>query len=179
MEMAIMASKRSTCDRLYVGAVIVKNKSVLSTGYNGSVVGMPHCSGPAKYTECSYCGKIMEWTEDNEDTMQYMFSCPECDKLGTLQVKTSVGHMMDELNHCTRTVHAEQNALVQAAKNGVAVNGASIYVTHTPCWTCFKMIVNAGIKKIYYNKLYRDKTVFLVAEEAGIEMIEIKLGGID
>lgn len=176
MQMAVYASKRSTCDRLFVGAVIVKDKVILSTGYNGSIRGMPHCSGPAKYTECEECGYIFEWTEDNADVMKSMIWCSECDKLGTLKVKTSVGHMMIN-NGCQRTVHAEMNALVQAAKKGIAVDGATIYITHSPCWTCFKMIANAGIKEICYNKLYRDDTVFSVAEEANIKMTQICLEG--
>ncbi len=176
MQMAVIASKRSTCDRLYVGAVIVKDKTVLTTGYNGSIRGMPHCSGPERYFECSYCGNIIEVDLEDDTDIYHYIGCNKCNKLGTYVEKFSVGHMMVNKG-CQRTVHAECNALVQAAKNGVAVDGASIYVTHTPCWNCFKMIANAGIKEIFYNKLYRDTTVFEVAKDCNIKITEVKLEG--
>jgi dCMP deaminase len=176
MKMAILASTRGTCDRKYVGAVIVKDNNCIATGYNGSIIGQPHCSGPKKYTECSNCGHIMEWTSDNEDEMRTMFSCPKCNLLSTLKIKESAGHTMVN-GGCQRTVHAECNALVQAAKRGVSVDGAEIFVTCSPCWNCFKMIANAGIKTIYYNELYREQTVFEVAGEVGISLIQVKLDG--
>ena len=99
MNIAREVSTRSTCDRKFVGAVIVRDKSILATGYNGSIRGLPHC--------------------DEE------------------------GHLMED-GHCVRTVHAEANAIVQAARNGVRVEGAHIYVTASPCWGCFRLIANAG-----------------------------------
>jgi len=128
MMIAIQAAARSTCDRKHVGAVIVRDKSILSTGYNGSVRGMPHCD--------------------------------------------DVGHMMDS-GHCVATVHAEANAIIQAAKNGVAIDGADIYVTASPCWPCFKLIANSGIKRVYYLEFYRDQHVLDVAQQAGIELIKV------
>ena len=106
-----MVSSRSTCDRKFVGAVIVRDKTILSTGYNGSIRGMPHC--------------------------------------------TEVGHMMED-GHCVATIHAESNAILQAAKNGVSIDGATIYVTASPCWNCFKQIANAGIRRIVFGEFYRD-----------------------
>ena len=111
MNIAQEVSTRSTCGRKHVGAVIVRNKTILSTGYNGSIKGLPHC-----------------------------------DEVGC--------EMVD--GHCIRTTHAEANAIVQAAKNGVKVDGSEIYVTASPCYNCFKLIANAGIKIIYYHELYRD-----------------------
>ena len=99
MNIARVVSSRSTCDRKFVGAVIVRDKTILSTGYNGSIRGMPHCS--------------------------------------------EVGHMMED-NHCVATIHAESNAILQAAKNGVSIDGSSIYVTASPCWNCFKQVTNSG-----------------------------------
>ena len=93
MNIARVVASRSTCDRKFVGAVIVRDKTILSTGYNGSIRGMPHCA--------------------------------------------EVGHMMED-GHCVATIHAESNAIIQAAKNGVSIDGASIYVTASPCWNCFK-----------------------------------------
>ncbi|MEN8164344.1 MAG: cytidine/deoxycytidylate deaminase family protein [Acidobacteriota bacterium] len=125
MNLAVQAATRSTCPRKHVGAVIVRDKSILSTGYNGSIRGADHC--------------------------------------------TDVGCLM-EAGHCVRTVHAEANALVQAASHGVRLEGAEIYVTASPCFDCFKLIANAGIRTIYYGEFYRDERVLAFAEELGITM---------
>lgn len=110
MGFAEAASKRASCDRLHVGAVIVVNKQVVATGYNGSIAGMPHCMDVG------------------------------CD-------------MVD--GHCVRVIHAEMNALAQAARHGVRVDGATIYSTASPCWACFRVLVNAGIKRFVYGMAYR------------------------
>ena len=128
MNIAKEVATRSTCDRKHVGAVIVRDKTILSTGYNGSIRGMPHCD--------------------------------------------DVGHMMED-GHCVATIHAETNAILQAAKNGVMINNAEIFITASPCWPCFKMLANAGIKKIYYGEFYRDERIFDVAKRISIEMIHI------
>ena len=128
MDIAQVVASRSTCHRKYVGAVIVGNRTILSTGYNGSIRGMPHC--------------------------------------------TEVGHMM-EAGHCVATIHAEANAIIQAAKNGVTIDGATIYVTASPCWNCFKTIANAGIQRICYAEFYRDQRIFGVAETLGIELVHL------
>lgn len=128
MNIAREVATRSTCDRKHVGAVIVRDKTILSTGYNGSVRGLPHC---------------------DED-----------------------GHMMED-GHCVRTIHAEANAIIQAAKNGTAIDGASIYVTASPCWPCFKTIANAGIRRIVFKEFYRDQRIFDVSKALGIELVEL------
>ncbi len=130
MSIAKQVASRSTCDRKFVGAVIVRDKTILSTGYNGSIRGMPHC--------------------DESD------------------------HMMDN-DHCVATIHAEANAILQAAKNGVCIDNAEIYITASPCWSCFKMMANAGIKKIYYGEFYRDERIFETAKKIGIELVHLKL----
>jgi dCMP deaminase len=130
MQIAVQVATRSTCDRKHVGAVIVRDKTILSTGYNGSVRGMPHCD--------------------------------------------DVGHIMED-GHCVATVHAEANAIIQAAKNGTSIDGADIYVTASPCWNCFKLIANSGIKRVFYMEFYRDERVLEVAEMAGIEMKQVNL----
>jgi len=129
MKIADDVSTRSTCDRKFVGAVIVRDKMILSTGYNGSIRGLPHCD--------------------------------------------EVGHEMEN-GHCVRTVHAEANAIVQAAKNGVRIGDSDIYVTASPCYNCFKLIANAGIKRIFYGELYRDERIKNHAKEAGIELIHLQ-----
>ena len=128
MNIAQVVATRSTCPRKYVGAVIVRNRTILSTGYNGSIRGMPHCS--------------------------------------------DVGHMMED-NHCVATIHAEANAIIQAARNGVMIEGADVYVTASPCWNCFKQIANAGVKRIVYGEFYRDNRIFDVAQHIGIELLHL------
>ena len=130
MQIAMQVATRSTCDRKHVGAVIVRDKAILSTGYNGSVRGMPHCD--------------------------------------------DVGHIMED-GHCIATVHAEANAIIQAARNGVRIDGADIYVTASPCWNCFKLIANSGIKRVFYFEFYRDERVLEVAASAGIEMRQVEI----
>ena len=129
MNIANEVATRSTCDRKYVGAVIVREKTILSTGYNGSIKGLPHCD--------------------------------------------EAGHEMVD-GHCVRTTHAEANAIVQAAKNGVEINQSEIYVTASPCYNCFKLIANAGIKKIYYDEFYREDRILEHAKEAGIDLISLE-----
>src|SRR6267143_3201319 len=128
MNIARQAATRSTCDRKHVGAVIVRDKTILSTGYNGSIRGMPHCD--------------------------------------------EVGHDI-EAGHCVATIHAEANAILQAAKNGVNINGAEIYTTASPCWSCFKLIANAGLRTIYYGEFYRDRKSLQVARRVGIDLIDL------
>jgi dCMP deaminase len=127
MNIAREVATRSTCDRKFVGAVVVRDRSILATGYNGSIRGLPHC--------------------DEE------------------------GHLMEE-GHCVRTVHAEANAIVQAAKSGVRIEGAGIYVTASPCWGCFRLIANAGINRIVFGEFYRDNKIFEFSQKLGIELVD-------
>ena len=129
MNIARVVATRSTCPRKSVGAVIVRDRRILSTGYNGSIRHMPHC--------------------------------------------TDVGCDMVD-GHCVATVHAEANAIIQAARNGVCIDGADIYVTASPCWNCFKLIANSGIKRIFYGEFYRDEKSLKVAAHCGIELISLE-----
>jgi dCMP deaminase len=128
MNIARQVATRSTCDRKHVGAVIVRDRTILSTGYNGSIRGMPHCD--------------------------------------------DVGHDLDH-GHCVATVHAEANAILQAAKNGSMIDAAEIYTTASPCWNCFKLIANAGIRTIYYGEFYRDTKSLAIAKQLGIALIDL------
>lgn len=109
---------RATCDRGRSGAVIVKNKQILATGYVGSPKGLAHCD---------------EIGHEYKDTIH------------------ADGHVS---KHCVRTAHAEQNAICQAAKNGVSIDGATVYCQMTPCYVCAKMIINAGIERVVVLKDY-------------------------
>lgn len=133
MSIAQVVATRSTCPRKFVGCVIVRNRTILSTGYNGSIRGMPHCS--------------------------------------------DVGHMMEE-NHCVATIHAEANAIIQAARNGVNIDGATLYVTASPCWNCFKQLANAGIVRVVYGEFYRDERSLTIATQIGLELVHVPLPGV-
>ena len=135
MEIADLVRTRSTCVRRQVGAVIVKDKRILATGYNGAPIGCKHCTD-----------------------------------IGCMREKLSIPS--GERHELCRAIHAEQNAIVQAAHSGVAIDGAVIYVTHQPCVLCAKMIINAGIKKIIFKGEYPDKLSVEMLNEAGIEMIK-------
>lgn len=128
MSIAREVAKRGTCDRKRVGAVIVHDRNILATGYNGSIRGLPHCD--------------------------------------------DVGH--DLVNgHCVRTIHAETNAIVQAARRGISIDGAEIYITASPCWDCFKLIANAGIRCIVFGEFYRDDRIFAAAQAASIGLFDM------
>ncbi len=128
MGIGLQVATRATCDRKHVGAVIVRDRSILATGYNGSIRGLEHCD--------------------------------------------QVGHMIED-GHCVRTIHAEANAIAQAAHNGVRIEGATIYVTASPCWACFRLIANAGLMKIVFGEFYRDQRIFEFAERLGIELVKL------
>ncbi len=128
MNIAREVATRSTCERKHVGAVIVRDKCILATGYNGSIKGLPHCD--------------------------------------------DVGHLMED-GHCVRTVHAEANAIVQAARNGNRIDASGIYVTASPCWSCFRLIANAGITRIVFGEFYRDAKVFEMSQALGIELVDL------
>lgn len=127
MDIAKEVSTRATCDRKHVGCVIVKNKYIIATGYNGSVSGLPHCD--------------------------------------------EVGHMMVS-GHCERTSHAEANAIAQAAKHGVSTDGSTAYITASPCWSCFKLLASAGIKRIVFGEFYRDERIYEAAQMLSIELVD-------
>lgn len=135
MEITDKVATRSTCSRRQVGAIIVLQNRILTTGYNGAPSGLAHC--------------------------------------------IDVGCMRDKLNipsgqrqELCRGIHAEQNALIQAARFGIALEGATIYVTNQPCITCAKLIINSGIIKVVYNKPYPDEYAMEFFNEAKIEVIQ-------
>jgi len=132
MSIAEMAATRATCPRKSVGAVIVRDRSILSTGFNGSVRGLPHC--------------------------------------------TEEGCMMED-NHCVRVIHAEVNAILQAAKNGVRIEDATIYTTASPCWNCFKSCINAGIQTFVFKEFYRDERIFRIAEQLRVKLLQLQADG--
>ena len=118
MEIARSVASRATCDRGRSGAVLVKDKMILSTGYVGAPMGLEHCDE---------AGHLMKTVFDED------------------------GH---EKQHCIRTTHAEQNAIVQAARHGVPIEGATIYCKMEPCLDCAKMIINSGIVRVVCEKKY-------------------------
>ena len=129
MEMAQVASKRSTCMRRSVGAVIVKDKRLLATGYNGTPRGMAHC-----------------------------------EEVGCLRTKLNVPS--GKMHELCSGIHAEQNAVIQAAVHGVSVDGGTLYCTHQPCVVCTKILINAGIRRIVYANPYPDELAENMMKEA-------------
>jgi dCMP deaminase len=127
-------ASRATCIRRSVGAVIVKDKQILTTGYNGPPAGISHCTGK---------------------------TC----------IRSKLEVPSGERHELCRGLHAEQNAIIQAALHGVSVNGSKIYITHQPCSICTKMLINAGIKKFVYKNPYDDELAREMIEEAGIEIL--------
>ncbi|MBQ1228247.1 MAG: cytidine/deoxycytidylate deaminase family protein [Firmicutes bacterium] len=137
MEMAELTAKRSSCLRRNVGAVIVKDKRAIATGYNGAPMGLAHCE----------------------------------EKGGCL--RQQLGVPSGQRHELCRALHAEQNAIIQAASMGHAIEGGTIYITHQPCVICAKMIVNAGIKRIVVKEGYPDELAVEILNEAGLKVEKI------
>ena len=138
LEIADLVSSRSTCIRNQVGAVIVKESQILSTGYNGAPKGLPHC----------------------ED-------------VGCL--RNELGVKPGERHELCRGLHAEQNAIIQAAYHGVSVRGGKIFCTTRPCSICTKMIINAGIGEIIYIEEYEDGLAAELVEQSGIILRQVRM----
>ncbi len=134
MQMAELTAKRSTCLRRQVGAVIVKDKHIIATGYNGAPKGLPHCE------ELGGC------------------------------LREKLGVPSGERHELCRALHAEQNAIIQAATLAQSIEGATIYVTHQPCIICAKMIINAGIQRVVIRSGYPDKMSEDMINEAKIKL---------
>ena len=132
MQIAQLVKTRATCPRRQVGAVIVRDRRIVATGYNGAPQGLPHC--PAG-------GPENDWPTG-------------CMKAG----------------HCIRSLHAEQNCLLQAAKIGVACEGTTMYVTCQPCNSCAKMIINAGVSRVIYEGDYPDEFSLVLFRESKHEV---------
>jgi dCMP deaminase len=138
MEIARIVSKRSTCKRRSVGALIVKDKRILSTGYNGAPMGLAHCS-------------------DGECLRELLHVAP------------------GERHELCRGLHAEQNAIIQAAYHGVSINEAQLYTTHLPCSICIKMVMNAGISKVFYLDGYPDELASELMAESQMTIRKVKM----
>ncbi len=131
MKLAHEVSTRTTCLRRAVGAVVVKERRILTTGYNGPPSGVRHCAE----TGC---------------------------------LRQQLGVPSGQRHEICRGLHAEQNAIIQAARHGVDITGSSIYITTQPCIVCSKMIINAGIVEVIYENPYPDELSMSMLEEAGV-----------
>lgn len=127
MNIARAVASRSTCSRRSVGALIVKDKRILATGYNGAPAGLRHCD------------------------------------------HTGGADMRD--GHCARSTHAEQNAIVQAAKYGTPIDGGTVYCTDQPCLTCAKLLVNAGVRRVVFEGPYPDELAVAILAEANVDLV--------
>lgn len=138
MKIARLVSERSTCIKQQVGAVLVKDKHIIATGYNGAPTRIPHCT---------------------KET---------CLRLNSKSLEES---------HLCRGTHAEQNAIIQAAYHGTSTAGSLIYTTHFPCMSCVKIIINAGVEEIFYEKEYdmENKVKMDLLSNAGIRIHQVKI----
>ncbi|VEN75216.1 Cytidine deaminase [Candidatus Desulfarcum epimagneticum] len=136
MDIAGLVALRSTCMRRSVGAVIVKERRILSTGYNGAPTNISHC-----------------------------------EKEGCLREK--MGVPSGERHELCRGLHAEQNAIIQAAYHGISIRGAELFCTTLPCFICAKMIINAGILRVCHSRGYPDDMSAGMLGEAGVELEKI------
>jgi dCMP deaminase len=134
MEITQLVARRSTCVRRKVGAVVVKDKNILATGYNGAPSGVVHCL-----------------------------------ETGCLREKLAIPS--GERHELCRGLHAEQNAVIQAAKHGTNINGSTIYCTTMPCIICSKMLINAGIRRIVFEEGYSDALAEEMIRESGVEVV--------
>jgi dCMP deaminase len=136
MQIVELVKTRSTCLRRQVGALIVKDKRILSSGYNGAPAGCMHCS-----------------------------------EVGCIREQLNVPS--GERHELCRAIHAEQNAIVQAAYSGISLNGGTMYVSLQPCSLCAKLMINAGIKRLVFKGSYPDELSMQLLDEAGIEVVRI------
>ena len=133
LQLARQAASRSTCLRRQVGAVLVRDKRILATGYNGAPRGIAHC-------------------------------------LDVGCLREELGVPSGERHELCRAIHAEQNAIIQAAIHGVAIEGSTLYCTHQPCILCAKMIINSGVKEIHFAEGYPDELSLAMFAEAGVAL---------
>lgn len=141
IDITLLVATRATCLRRQVGALLVKDRNILATGYNGTPSGIRHC----------------------EET-------------GCLRERLKVPS--GERHELCRGLHAEQNAIIQAARHGVNIDGSTLYCTTMPCIICTKMLINAGIKRIVYAEGYADELAREMVEESGIEVVHFERGTI-
>ncbi len=139
MDITHLVAKRSTCLRRHVGSILVKDKKILATGYNGAPSRMDHCLD-----------------------------------IGCLREKLKIPS--GERHELCRGLHAEQNAIIQAAYHGVGIRGATLYCTNHPCIICSKMIINAGIDRIVYEVGYADELAVAMLNESGIDITKFDRG---
>lgn len=136
MSITELVAQRATCTRRYVGAILVKDKRIISTGYNGAPSGISHC-------------------------------------LDVGCLREQQGIPSGERHELCRGLHAEQNAIIQAALHGISVKGATLYCSNMPCAICSKMLINAGITEVFYREGYADTLASDLMEEAGIPLVQV------
>lgn len=139
MSITALVAERSTCLRRKVGAILVRDKRIIATGYNGAPSGIQHCL-----------------------------------EVGCLREQQGIPS--GERHELCRGLHAEQNAIIQAALHGIGVAGATLFCTNMPCSICSKMLINARIERIYYREGYADTLSTTLMAEAGIPLIHLQSG---
>lgn len=169
MSLAHAAATMGTCSRRQVGAVAVRDKRVLATGFNGSPAGTHHCEHE-RYNECERC----EW--ESKKSFDRLPRCPHCSKTIDYEAKYLDGKDPDLItvngrSSCSNAVHAEANVISYAAAYGVALKGSSIYTNTFPCHGCAKQMVSCGIIEVVYDADYNnDPLVARLFEEAKVNI---------
>jgi dCMP deaminase len=150
MEIAGIMAQRSTCSRSSVGALLAIQGRILTTGYNGTPAGMPHCDHT-----CICADHADQWkrVKGRETLVAHLDACP-------------VGLP------CTQAVHAEANAVAYAARHGVSVEGCDAFVTMSPCGPCAQLLINAGVVRVVYDRAYRDLSSILLLDAAGVDVVK-------
>lgn len=151
MAIAIIWADRSTCSRASVGAVIAKDGRHIASGYNGALAGMPHCEHPV-----------------TEYPLTEIFHSKPRDTPGWPLGAVPVG-----TTGCKVSIHAESNAIAYAARDGISVQGGTVYTTLSPCYVCSQLIVAAGLVRVVYNRRYRDTTGIDLLRAAGLKVDDI------
>ena len=178
METAKLWSKQSYCKRLQVGAVLAKDGRILITGYNGTVHNMENI--------CECTEKFPEHTKRVDPNVEDAIACPSCHGSGEITIKgtpykescqdcNGLGYVryIDKTNEFT--VHAEMNVITYAAKEGIQTNGTTMYITHAPCPTCSKLIVQAGIKRVVYEDEYRKENGINFLKDCGVIIHQLSI----
>ena len=158
MEITHVVAKRSTCMRRQVGAILVKDKHILTTGYNGAPKGLVHCL-------CQYClSRLKQMQKYNLQN-----------RLSSRELRQELGVPSGERHELCRALHAEQNAIIQAANLGISIEGSTLYCTTAPCSLCAKMLINAGVVRVVFDGAYPDERAMEFFREAGMIVEQMTL----
>jgi len=166
-KMTELVSTRSTCLRRKVGAIIIKDNQVIATGYNGPPRGISRCVGLEQCPVCHGQGFFKQQLNNGEHTI---YRCTACNNINiqssdSICIRNKLNIPSGERHELCRGLHAEQNCIIQAARHGISIKNSTMYCTNKPCIVCVKMIINAGITKVWYIEDYPDVQADKIIEQ--------------